>query len=84
MKTILEWLEEAKEQGYDWADAAIRNYIRHWTDASPKNKVDSLVRALDVAFLWSDSPEKEEFWHGVSESLRATVSGDKGAVRGER
>ena len=26
MKTILEWLEEAKQQGYDWADAAIRNY----------------------------------------------------------
>ena len=76
MKTILEWLNEAKEQGYDWAEAAINNYIRQWAYSSPKNKVNSLVRSLEVAFVWSDSPEKEEFWHGVSESLRVTVSGD--------
>lgn len=76
MKTVLEWLNEAKEQGYDWAEAAINNYIRQWAYSSPKNKVNSLVRSLEVAFVWSDSPEKEEFWHGVSESLRVTVSGD--------
>ena len=76
MKPILEWLNEAKEQGYEWAEAAINNYIRQWAYSSPKNKVDSLVRALEVAFLWSDSPEKEEFWHGVSESLRAAEEGD--------
>ena len=76
MKTILEWLNEAKEQGYDWAEAAINNYIRQWAYSSPKNKVNSLVRSLEVAFVWSDSPEKEEFWHGVSESLRAAEEGD--------
>lgn len=76
MKSILEWLNEAKQQGYEWADAAINNYIRQWAYSSPKNKVNSLVRSLEVAFVWSDSPEKEEFWHGVSESLRVTVSGD--------
>lgn len=75
MKTILEWLNEAKEQGYDWAEVAINNYIRQWAYASPKNKVNSLVRALEVAFLWSDSPEKEAFWHGVSEILRAAEEG---------
>ena len=76
MKTVLEWLNEAKEQGYDWAEAAINNYIRQWAYSSPKNKVNSLVRSLEVAFVWSDSPEKEEFWHGVSESLRAAEEGD--------
>ena len=76
MKPILEWLNEAKEQGYDWAEAAINNYIRQWAYSSPKNKVNSLVSSLEVAFVWSDSPEKEEFWHGVSESLRAAEEGD--------
>ena len=75
MKTILEWLNEAKEQGYEWAEAAIRNYNCQWTGSSPKNKVNSLVRALEVAFSWSDSPEKEVVWRGVYDSLRTADAG---------
>ena len=30
MKTVLDWLNEAQHQGYDWVDAAISNYIREW------------------------------------------------------
>jgi len=73
MKTILEWLNEAKEQGYEWADAAIRNYDPKFTTRKER---ESLKEALYGAFNWWESPEKKEFWHGVSESLRATVSGD--------
>ena len=73
MKPILEWLNEAKEQGYDWADAAIRNYDPKFTTRKER---ESLKEALYGAFSWEGSPEKKEFWHGVSESLRATVSGD--------
>lgn len=73
MKTIFEWLNEAKEQGYEWADAAIRNYDPKFTTRKER---ESLKEALYGAFSWEGSPEKKEFWHGVSESLRATVSGD--------
>ena len=73
MKTILEWLNEAKEQGYEWADAAIRNYDPKFTTRKER---ESLKEALYGAFSWERSPEKKEFWHGVSESLRATISGD--------
>jgi len=73
MKTILEWLEEAKEQGYEWADAAIRNYDPKFTTRKERG---SLKEALAGAFFWEKSPENKEFWYGVSESLRATVSGD--------
>ena len=73
MKTILEWLEWAKEQGYEWADAAIRNYDPEFTNRKER---ESLKEALYGAFYWERSPENKEFWHGVSESLRATVSGN--------
>ena len=73
MKTILEWLNEAKEQGYEWADAAIRNYDPKFTTRKER---ESIKEALYGAFSWERSPEKKEFWHGVSESLRVTVSGD--------
>ena len=70
---IIDWLNEAKEQGYEWADAAIRNYDPTFTNRKER---ESLKEALYGAFSWERSPEKKEFWHGVSESLRATVSGD--------
>ena len=73
MKTILEWLNEAKEQGYERADAAIRNYDPKFTTRKER---ESIKEALYGAFYWERSPEKKEFWHGVSESLRVTVSGD--------
>ena len=73
MKSILEWLNEAKQQGYEWADAAIRNYDPKFTTRKER---ESIKEALYGAFSWERSPEKKEFWHGVSESLRVTVSGD--------
>lgn len=71
MKTILEWLNEAKEQGYEWADAAIRNYDPKFSNLS----YNSLYEALAGAFIWRASPEGHTYWEGVSESLRATDAG---------
>lgn len=62
MKTILEWLEEAKQQGYDWADAAIRNYDPNFVTIKEMN---SLIEALGNAFSWGSSPEKYEYWEKI-------------------
>ena len=62
MKTILEWLNEAKEQGYEWADAAIRNYDPKFADFGENKQLDTLSDALDGAFDWQDNPEGEDFW----------------------
>ena len=68
MKTVLEWLNEAKEQGYEWADAAIRNYDPEFTTVKERA---SLRGALTRAFSWINSPEGEDFWCGVSVCLRS-------------
>ena len=62
MKPILEWLNEAKEQGYDWADAAIRNYDPNFVTIKETN---SLIEALGNAFSWGSSPEKYEYWEKI-------------------
>ena len=72
MKTVLEWLEEAKKQGYEWADAAIRNYDPKFTTIKEK---ESLTRALISAFSWQNSPEEHKYWEGVCASLRAADAG---------
>lgn len=66
MRTIKQWLEKAKEQGYDWADAAIRNY---YPDYSDDNTSDTLCYALLMAFDWEYSPEGDAFWSEIYEDL---------------
>ena len=48
MKTVLEWFNEAKNQGYKWADAAIRN-SNNLNGENP-----DLATALAAAFVWRD------------------------------
>ena len=66
MKPILEWLEEAKQQGYDWADAAIRNYNSNYAIIK---EVETLSAALIKAFSWRKSPEGFPYWTRVFEIL---------------
>lgn len=66
MRTILEWLEEAKQQGYDWVDAAIRNYDPNFFK---KKNVLSLSDALLHAFNWDAVPEKNGYWESVFDSI---------------
>lgn len=70
MKTILEWLEEAKQQGYDWADAAIRNYNPNYAIIK---ETKTLSAALIKAFSWRKSPEDYPYWNRVYESLKAPL-----------
>ena len=69
MRTILEWLYEAKEQGYEWADAAIRNYDPNFFK---KKNVLSLSDALLHAFNWDAVPEKNGYWESVFDSIEMT------------
>ena len=55
-KTVIEWLEQAKADGRDWADAAIKN-----TD-TPDAVQRSLSKALAAAFVWKLSPEGSDYW----------------------
>ena len=64
MKTVLEWFNEAKKQGYEWADAAIENNENH------EYYANSLSEALETAFVWADSPEKREYWFKIDQGLR--------------
>ena len=66
MKTILEWLEEAKQQRYDWADAAIRNYDPNYAIIK---ETKTLSAALIKAFSWRKSPEDYPYWNRVYEIL---------------
>ena len=63
MKTVLEWFNEAKKQGYEWADAAIENNENH------EYYANSLSEALETAFVWADSPEERQYWFEIVQDL---------------
>jgi hypothetical protein len=56
-KTALEWFEEAKQKGHDWAQLAINNISR-----SSLMKHSSMSKALALSFVWEETPEGLEFW----------------------
>lgn len=64
-KTILEWFEQAKAEGLEWADAAIKNTKKHKA-ARPS---ESMREAVISAFVWEDSPEGYEFWSEIERDL---------------
>jgi len=64
-KTILEWLQQAKADGYEWADAAIENAI---TELSDLEEI-SLSEALAGAFEWGSSEQGHEYWKKIYVNL---------------
>lgn len=69
MKTVIEWLEWAEEQGYPWADAAMTNCDLDIETISRNHP--TLVSALCDAFTWDESPEGYEFWCKIELELYA-------------
>ena len=63
-KTILEWLQQAKADGYEWADAAIENCKNGKKDAQ------TLRAAIMYAFTWDETPQGAEYWHKIYKSLK--------------
>jgi len=56
-KTALEWFEEAKQKGHEWAQLAINNISKDWL-----TKYASMSNALAWSFDWEATPEGLAFW----------------------
>ena len=63
MKTIKQWFEQAKEKGYEWADAAL-DYAQN-NSFLEDSMVDCLQDAVADGFSWEDTEEGEDYWFEV-------------------
>lgn len=70
MKTIKQWFEEAKEQGYEWADAALQYTENHAKKFPEELVADSLQDAVAEGFIWDKTDEKQDYWFEVFKTLR--------------
>jgi hypothetical protein len=64
MKTIKEWLEELPEP---YRSEALEN-SEDWSWDN-KQEVKSLATALDCAFIWSLSPQGQDYWMKLRKTL---------------
>lgn len=63
MKTIKEWFETLEEP---YRTEAINN-----TEGKKLNsKQFSLIGSLEIAFIWQESLQKQEYWEGLYLSLK--------------
>lgn len=69
-KTILEWFEEAKANGAEWVDAAIRNTLDLSGGSRLYKKKESLLKALSGAFIFMESPEGQEYWQAMCYKIK--------------
>lgn len=73
MKTIKQWFEQAKEQGYEWADSALQYaedyYNAEYYDNPEDVMADSLKNAIDSGFCWEDTEEGEDYWFDIWKTL---------------
>ena len=60
-KSVIEWLLEAKENDYHWADAAIENCKNDDLYAGNED-ASSLSEALGGAFRWGKTKEGLGYW----------------------
>jgi len=66
LKTILEWLQQAKNEGYEWAESAI-NQIEC---DNPLEFVDKMSESVLSAFTWRTSIEGLEYWIDICNGLK--------------
>lgn len=64
-KTIREWFLEAKEQGHEWADKALKNSEKQFLSLKKYSAKASLLGA----FVWIESPEGQLYWENIYNSL---------------
>lgn len=69
-KTRMQWFEEAKANGAEWVDAAIRNTLDLSGGSRLYKKKESLLKALGGAFLFMASPEGQEYWRSICEKIK--------------
>lgn len=67
-KKSINWLNEAKKQGYEWADAAIDNCKND--DAYTGDCYNPcLSMALTGAFLWENTKQGTAYWKCIVDEL---------------
>jgi hypothetical protein len=67
MKTVKEWLLEAKEHGYDWADAALEYADPEMLDV-PEN---CLSQCLLGSFYFDSTTEGRGYWFAIFKDLQS-------------
>jgi hypothetical protein len=67
--TITEHFEQAKKDGHEWADAAIkyRKYQLYGND--DKQNCSGLITAILHGFVWSKTKEGKKYWEKIREQL---------------
>jgi hypothetical protein len=63
--TITEYFLQAKADGYEWADNALRNRANVLNGKEDYGSADSLEDALSEGFLWGRTPEGSNYWKSV-------------------
>ena len=66
-KTVIEWLEQANAQGFEWANAAIENTHEDGHTASLTRY--SLSEALSTGFRWRNSAQGIGYWIDIHDML---------------
>ena len=69
-KTILEWLEQAKENGVEWAEKAISEAKKQYGNTTINRERSSIADALHGAFIWEDTLDGHEYWSDLYFSLK--------------
>ena len=72
-KSVLDWLSQAKDEGYEWADGAIECYNEDESSELVKvyGEPNSYSSALQCAFRWCNAKTKKSAfqWVEVHDSL---------------
>lgn len=64
-KTVIEWLEQAKAHGYEWAQSAIEQ-----VDEDKYTQVNSLSNAVSYFQTWAGTKEGHKYWLSIAIELR--------------
>lgn len=72
--TYREYFEQAKADGHEWADAAIRNTDKELIDETP-TLTSELCDVIACAFQWQASREGQKYWERICKSLKERPAG---------
>jgi hypothetical protein len=68
-KPILAWLEKLEEP---YRSEALENHNPNYYEWMGSPEVDNVVDALGFAFWWRASPQGQDYWNELAESLEKT------------
>lgn len=66
--TVLQWLEQAKADGHEWADAAIQNTLND-DPFTGNSECNSLSSALVKGFFWGLTKQGAKYWSEIRSKI---------------